>query len=1304
MATLVLSAAGAALGGAVGGGILGISSAVIGKAIGASIGSVIDQKLLGSGSASVETGRVDSFRLQSAAEGTQVPRLFGTMRLSGQMIWSSRFKENKTTKKTGGKGSSTKVTSYSYSVSIALALCEGEVTKVGRVWADGNEISLSGTSWRLHKGSETQLPDPLIEAIEGAGSVPAYRGTAYIVLEDLELGPFGNRIPQFSFEITRRVKELGAAPTIDPFEAIRAVALIPGTGEFALGTTPVSYPLDKGVVRLANQNNPEGRTDIDLALSQLRADMPQVDQVSLVVSWFGDDLSCSTCTIRPKVEQKTAEGSPVAWNVSGLNRTSATLVSYTDGRPTYGGTPTDQSVIEAIQRLAVNGQQTMFYPFILMDVPSGNGKIDPWTNTVEQPVFPWRGRITLNVAPGVSGSVDKTANARGQVRSFFGNAQPADFAVNANGVSYNGPEDWGYRRFILHYAFLTVVAGGVDTFIIGSEMRGITRIRDDLGRFPAVDELVALAADVRAILGSGTKVSYAADWSEYFGYQPSDGTGDVYFNLDPLWGSNDIDFVGIDNYMPLSDWRDTSMHADAAARSIYNLDYLEANVEGGEGYDWYYASDLDRDQQTRTPIIDTAHGEDWVFRYKDLNSWWANPHFDRPNGVRASTSTAWVPQSKPIVFTEFGCPAVNKGTNQPNVFLDPKSSEGQTPYYSDGSRDDFIQYRYLQAHLMHWGNPANNPVSPTYNQPMVDMGRAYVWAWDARPWPDFPNRSNVWSDGANFERGHWISGRVGAATLAAVVSEISERSNLSAIDVRDLHGSVRGYTIQGRETARQSIQPLMLSHSFDNAEIDGAIKFSNRAGPTPSRLDESTLAVQGDDPALEFTRAPDAELSSGFQVRFYQSQNAYQIGAASAMRPAGSESTVAELELPVALSGSEAGNIAARFLSEAHIAADQVKFSLPGSYLSITVGDCVEVTSGGEPKIYRIDRIEERGERQCQASRIEHGVYISGSYSAALPIVPSLVNPGPLYVEFLDLPLITGAEVPHAPHIAVSATPWVGDAAIYSSSTNYGYQLDGQIEVASIVGTLQSDLAASKPWVWSKSGAFVVSIPSGELESATEENVLNGANLAAIRSPGGEVWEILQFASAVLVSPGTYNLSNLLRGQFGTEAFIPQVHPSGSDFVLLDSAMLQPNIPESLRGLSRHYRVGPSSRGYDDPSFQTHIEAFKGVGLRPYAPVHPRATRLMNGDIHVDWLRQTRIGGDSWEGIDAPLSEESEIYLVRASLGGQVVREFNPVTSSLTYLSADQLADGVTASIDFDIAQISQKFGPGPFRRITFND
>jgi hypothetical protein len=119
-----------------------------------------------------------------------------------------------------------------------------------------------------------------------------------------------------------------------------------------------------------------------------------------------------------------------------------------------------------------------------------------------------------------------------------------------------------------------------------------------------VDALVTLAGDVKAMLPAA-QISYAADWSEYHSHRVG---GEVHFHLDPLWACEDVDFIGIDNYLPLSDWRPGTAHADYDAAngvtSVYSLDYLKSQIEGGEYWDYYYASQADRDSQDRTEIQD----------------------------------------------------------------------------------------------------------------------------------------------------------------------------------------------------------------------------------------------------------------------------------------------------------------------------------------------------------------------------------------------------------------------------------------------------------------------------------------------------------------------------------------------------------------------------------------------------------------------------------------------------------------------------------------------------------------------------
>ncbi|WP_116084104.1 glycoside hydrolase/phage tail family protein [Tropicimonas sp. IMCC34011] len=1312
MATILLSAAGAAVGGMVGGSVLGLSSAVIGRAIGASIGQVIDQRLMGSGSEVVEGPRLDRYRITGASDGAPVRRVWGRVRVAGQVIWATEFEEHvkKTRQSGGGKGggggSSVTTKSYSYSVSLAVALCEGEILRVGRVWADGIELPAGSLDMRVYTGSEDQLPDPRIEAVEGEGMAPAYRGIAYVVIEDLALGEFGNRVPQLTFEVVRPAQGDGIPDAVRSLsDVVKAVALVPGTGEYALATTPVRHAFGLGRNEAVNAHSPLGRTDFAASLLALEEELPECGSVSLVVSWFGGDLRCGSCAIEPKVEQRDIDGVPMKWRAGGIGRSAARTVPRIDERPIYGGTPADGSVIEAIRAIRETGREVMFYPFILMDQVAGNDLVDPWSGTTGQPALPWRGRVTTSLAPGLGGSPDGTVAAGTEVAAFFGAAEPGDFERTGGEVLYHGPDEWSFRRFILHYAHLCSLAGGVDSFCIGSEMRGVTQIRGAGGTYPAVAELVRLAADVRSILGVDTKIGYAADWSEYFGHHPQDGSGDVRFHLDPFWSQPAIDFVGIDNYMPLSDWRDGEAHADAEWGSIYNAAYLEANVAGGEGYDWYYPDTEARVAQRRMPIEDGAYAEPWVFRPKDLRGWWENPHHERIGGVRQTAPTDWVPGSKPIRFTEIGCAAIDKGTNQPNRFVDAKSSESGTPHHSDGTRDDLIQAQYLRAMTSYWGRSETNPVSDLYGGPMVDMTRAHVWAWDARPFPYFPALGDVWSDGENYARGHWLNGRTSGEDLGAVVAEICLRAGAGLPDVSGLHGTVRGFSVEDGREARGVLQPLMLAYGFEAIERDGRLMFRTRTGAQPVALSFDALAeADGIDGAVERIRAPKAEIAGRVRLTYLEAETDFEVRTAEAAFPGEPAPTVSHSERPLTLTPAEARGVVERWLAEARVARDGIRFAVPPSRLDLGAGDVVALGPEGGDGRYRIDRVEQGDVRIMEAVRVEPQIYVPSEAADARSAPRPWQPPMPVEPIFLDLPLLTGEEVPHAPHLAVAGDPWPGAVAVYSSGEDAGYGLDAVVEAPASVGVTEAPLLAASPGRWDLGPPLRVRMARGTLSSADGPAVLGGANALAIGSGAPGAWEIVQFAEAVLVGAETWELSRRLRGQAGTDAVMPAEWPAGSLVVLLDGTPEQIPAALSARGLARHYRIGPASLPMSDAAYVHRVESFDGTGLRPYAPAHLRARAMPDGDIEIGWIRRTRIGGDSWQGEEVPLGEETERYRLRVlAPGGAVLRETVTETPSFIYGAAERAADG-PGPLTLSVAQISTTFGDGPQTRIEIHE
>ncbi|MDX8349666.1 glycoside hydrolase TIM-barrel-like domain-containing protein [Cognatiyoonia sp. IB215446] len=1287
MATIALSAAGMALGGSIGGSVLGISMAAIGRAAGAAIGRRLDQQLLGGGSEPVESGRVDRFRLTSAAEGADVQQVFGRMRVPGQVIWASSFKEERSTSG-GGKGGppEPEVTTYTYSVSLAIALCEGEINRVGRIWADGEELSREDLNLRVYHGATDQMPDPKIAAVEGLENTPAYRGTAYVVFEDLALGQFGNRIPQFTFEVMR-------AGVDDLSDQVTGVALIPGTGEYSLATSRVYLSPSFGQQVAINANSPSGRSDFSTAMDALEGELPQCKSVVLVVSWFGDDLRCGDCLIKPKVEQKDVDASRMPWTVSGQDRDAAERVPFREGAPVYGGTPADASVVQAISSMRARGLKPVFYPFILMEQLEGNTLINPYTGSPGQPVLPWRGRITSALASGVEGSPDGTALAAAEVAAFMGNADPSDFAVSGTSVRYTGAPDWGYRRFILHYAHLCQAAGGVDAFCIGSEMRGLTQIRGAGNSFPAVAALQALAADVRSILGPDCKISYAADWSEYHGYQPV-GTSNKFFHLDPLWADENIDFIGIDNYMPLSDWRDAEGHADVEAGSIYNLDYLRANVAGGEGYDWFYSTPEARDAQRRTPITD-GDGEPWVWRYKDFAGWWSNPHHDRIDGVRQSTSTAWIPESKPFWFTEFGCAAIDKGTNQPNKFLDPKSSESRLPYYSNGRRDDFMQMQYLKAVYAHFADPANNPSSSEFDGRMVDTARMHAWAWDARPYPFFPANQALWSDGDNYARGHWLNGRATSRSLASVMAEICERWDVTRYDVSRLYGVVRGYAISDVSSARAAVQPLMLAYGIEVLERGGVLVFRNRDGQATATLDESALALNPEtDQSVMLTRSPAAETPARVQISYLDVDADYDPIASEAIHPDPISPNVTRSEFPLALTRAEGQGVANRWLQEARLAEESARFALPPSRMDIEAGDVVALQTDTHHGRYRIDRIEDAGLRLIEATRVASSVYTSQELPADGPVLPPVVTPVPVTLQFLDLPLLTGDEVPHAPFAAATAMPWPGEVALYSAPQDSGYALQDVLTSPATMGLSETPLAAGPVGIWDRQAPLEVTLVDGALGSVDATALFAGANTLAIGDGTPDFWEIIQFQYAEPVGQNRFALHGLLRGQAGSRGLMPDVWPVGSRVVLLDGVPAQITLPSAARGITRHFRYGPAKRPMSDESFLYASFAFQGNGLRPYPVAHLRAKDGVAG-LDVSWIRCGRIDGDVWTDGEIPLGEDEELYRVRIIQDGVTRRSETVTMPGWTYAAGDLAAEVGSAPYRLEVAQVSARFGEG---------
>jgi len=1291
MAALVLSAVGAAAGGA----IFGPVGAIAGRLVGAVAGNMVDRSLFASHTTrEVEGPRLADLDVMASTEGAPVPRIYGRVRIAGQMIWATRFEEVVSTRSEtiggggggkgggggGGSGSVTTVTTtYSYFASFAVGLCEGTIGQVARVWADGKPLDLSGIVMRVYRGDEAQDADPLIVAKMdgGPGGVPAYRGLAYVVFERLPLARFGNRIPQLSFEVMRPLGRLEAM--------VRAVTLIPGATEF--GYEPANVVRVMGPGRYAPENGHVAHavSDIEASLDELQAVCPNVERVGIVVSWFGDDLRAGHCTLRPRVDSAVKQTTPLQWSVAGVTRETAGVVSQSGGRPAYGGTPSDASLTHLIAELKSRGLKITFNPFVMMDIAPGNALADPYSDAGTQPAYPWRGRITCHPAPGRPGSPDGTNDAAAQVAAFVGSETP-------------DVDEWSLRRMVLHYARLCRDAGGVDAFLIGSEMRALTRVRSASGVYPFVNALAALAADVKAILGPSTIVTYGADWTEYGCHVVDAQAREVRFPLDALWASPAIDAVGIDYYAPLADWRDGEDHLDrAAAASIHDRGYLAGNLRGGEGYDWYYADDAARAAQARSEITDGL-GKPWMLRVKDLWSWWSQPHVERVDGVELETPTPWTPQGKPIWLTECGCPAVDKGANQPSTFPDAKSSEGGLPYFSNGRRDDMMQRAALEAVLgaldpAFGAAEAMNPVSPVYGGRMFEVSGLHLWTWDARPYPVFPAARDVWGDGDNWETGHWLTGRLGGAPLGELVPAILADAGIADVAAEGLGESVEGYAIDRPMSPRAAIEPLARAYAFDAREEEGALVFRPRGGAAVAEIAEDDLVSAGDRAPARLTRAQETELPREVALGYTDIGNDYRRAAALSRRLVGGAQRTGGTDVAVVTHAAAATRRAEIWLQDLWAGRESADFALAPSALALAPGDVVGLTVSGRRRLYEIQSITEAEGREVKARSIDPGVFDA---PAARPHYrpPALAEAvGPVAAVLLDLPALPGEEPPALQHAAVFAEPWPGGVAVWRAVDGESFSRVATAEAPSVIGELLDPLPRGRSAQWDRGARIRVRLHGGALVSATEAAVRAGANAAALRNADGG-WEVIQYAAAELIAEDIYELSLLLRGQLGTEWAMGDPTPAGSVFVGIDRLLVPLTRSAEMIGRETTLRLVAAARSHGDASAVEIAASAAATALRPLAPVAVRARRGDSG-IVIDWARRTRRDGDSWGPGDIPLGEEREAYEIDVIAGGVVRRTLSAAMPQALYAAEDELADFGAAQTQLTLAVVQLSIAAG---------
>ncbi|WAP71284.1 glycoside hydrolase TIM-barrel-like domain-containing protein [Jiella pelagia] len=649
---------------------------------------------------------------------------------------------------------------------------------------------------------------------------------------------------------------------------------------------------------------------------------------------------------------------------------------------------------------------------------------------------------------------------------------------------------------------------------------------------------------------------------------------------------------------------------------------------------------------------------------------------------------------------------MDKGANQPNLFVDPKSSESALPHFSTGGRDDLVQRRFLEAHLGHWTpgsagfSDAANPVSPVYGGRMVPADAIHLWTWDARPFPAFPGRTDVWSDGENWRLGHWLTGRLGTAPVDALVAEILRDHRIEAHDLTGLEATLTGWVETGPYSARQSLESLFglvgaVAHVKDGKLVVRSLD-QLRAGRTIA-----TFVDEEDRPFVEWRRAEVAETVDAVALSFLDPWRDYQPGSAEAMRSSIAAPRRQIVSFPAVLDEGEASAFAAALLADGGTVTETADFAVPASDLALSVGDVLALD--GRSGDWLVTRIETGLSSRVSARRLP----MRGAGSGSSGTIPKL-NSGPPtlasrpFAAFLDLPLPPGGADFEGARMAVSASPFAG-YEVSSLADDGTLKARMRVTRPGTLGRLTSALMPGPESRIDPANAIKVLLPRGALASISTASMLAGGNLCAVQCDGGG-FEVLQFERAEEIAPSEFRLSRLLRAQGGTEDAMKAGASAGSLFVLLDGAGVALGIQAAEVGRSIEFRVQPIGRARDDASVVAQTHALGMRSVRPLSPVHLTARFEANGALELGWIRRTRIGGDSWAALEVPLGEEAERYHVVIGDGSGTTMVLETVEPRLALSAGNQAArfGGLPEVVAVSVAQVSPVWGAGTPRNATF--
>lgn len=385
------------------------------------------------------------------------------------------------------------------------------------------------------------------------------------------------------------------------------------------------------VVGGMSPTNPDAKSDLEHTLTE-EASLIFVRSVILDVGIYTNIQPNLTQVLCAPAITTSLPGkldlSSYTWG--GKSSTDPSIIHLDDAAGFYKGTPTDQSIVHALQRLLSIGYTTgirFMCHFI-------NQNFAPWEQTSSRRTYPF-----ASPADVVAGWMD----------SYFSYEETVLSQIAAAGVP-------------LSY------------IVIGYGIRSLTLHTDPQVRTAWVKKINAAATFAKGLFPNAV-VTYAADWDEY-------GQGDPNYTLDAVWTYRDIDQVGINWFNSLG----PNLTDDPYAMTQLAFAGDDLSYKLSPPLNWPDEHLLDRSHATgRTDMIRTTI--DPSFGYKNIAAFIAGVHyasrvgnafqamstplpgrnFDSPETAAAMKLTAPMTTNSPIVGAIGGAHLQSPGLGQVNL-------------------------------------------------------------------------------------------------------------------------------------------------------------------------------------------------------------------------------------------------------------------------------------------------------------------------------------------------------------------------------------------------------------------------------------------------------------------------------------------------------------------------------------------------------------------------------------------------------------------------------------------------------------